>query len=657
MLSAAFLLLPVVSEAQAEEAGDEKNYDLNSITISAKRKLSDMGVTKTELDSLVLLENISNSLADVLSQKTPVFIKSYGRGTVATASFRGTSPSHTQVLWNGIKINSPMLGMVDFSLIPSYFISDATLYHGGGSIAVAGGGLGGAISLVSKPVAGRNGWNMNFVQGISSFMTFDDFLNVGYSNQRFSASTKLYYTSSRNDFKYTNYFKKNEDGSYPVERNKNGPFRDMHLMQEISYVDKKENRFSFALWGLISDRGVPMLNVNYREEDESENSQYESTIRISAGWNRTLGQWNLKADMGYTGTFTEYSYKGSNGYSLVEMVNAQSQVYSLNGSFSAEYFLSDKWSFSAVLGAAGHDVSSYSKYDRTGYDKIRPELSGLLSVKYRPFKRLGFAVNMREEMYGDTFTPLIPAGYVDFVLWPEYNLVLKGSVSANYRMPSLNDLYYQPGGNPDLKPERGFTYEGGVEISRKFSKWDFEAEVSGYNSRITDWIVWLPDFRGFWTPVNVRSVHSYGVETRGRLNFSLGCFDFRFDGFWAWTRSINYGDPASWADESIGKQLVYIPEFSSGLTGSVSWRNWTFVYRYNHYSERYTTSSNDKDSRLSVLGKYYMNDISLEKRIPIRFGELGVKGLIYNLFDEEYVSVLSRPMPGINFGLFISYRF
>ena len=260
-------------------------------------------------------------------------------------------------------------------------------------------------------------------------------------------------------------------------------------------------------------------------------------------------------------------------------------------------------------------------------------------------------------MYGDTFTPLIPAGYVDFVLWPEYNLVLKGSVSANYRMPSLNDLYYQPGGNPDLKPERGFTYEGGVEISRKFSKWDFEAEVSGYNSRITDWIVWLPDFRGFWTPVNVRSVHSYGVETRGRLNFSLGCFDFRFDGFWAWTRSINYGDPASWADESIGKQLVYIPEFSSGLTGSVSWRNWTFVYRYNHYSERYTTSSNDKDSRLSVLGKYYMNDISLEKRIPLRFGELGVKGLIYNLFDEEYVSVLSRPMPGINFGLFISYRF
>ncbi len=53
---------------------------------------------------------------------------------MATASFRGTAPSHTQVSWNGISISSPMLGMVDFSLIPVYIIDDLTLKHGAASL-------------------------------------------------------------------------------------------------------------------------------------------------------------------------------------------------------------------------------------------------------------------------------------------------------------------------------------------------------------------------------------------------------------------------------------------------------------------------------------------------------------------------------------------
>ena len=41
----------------------------------------------------------------------------YKRQTLSTVAFRGTSPSHTQVTWNGMRINNPMLGMTDFSTI------------------------------------------------------------------------------------------------------------------------------------------------------------------------------------------------------------------------------------------------------------------------------------------------------------------------------------------------------------------------------------------------------------------------------------------------------------------------------------------------------------------------------------------------------------
>ncbi len=44
-----------------------------------------------------------------------------------------------------------------------------------------------------------------------------------------------------------------------------------------------------------------------------------------------------------------------------------------------------------------------------------------------------------------------------------------------------------------------------------------------------------------------------------------------------------------------------------------------------------------------------MNNVTLEKQLSFRWADLSLKGSINNLFDEEYLSVLSRPMPGINF--------
>lgn len=116
-----------------------------------------------------------------------------------------------------------MLGMVDFSLIPSYFIDEASLYHGAGSVGVSGGGLGGAITLGTKPL-GESGAGVHFIQGISSFDTYDEFLRFTYGTRKFESSTRVCYVTSDNDFKYRNYDKYEQiDGQwvYPMERNKN----------------------------------------------------------------------------------------------------------------------------------------------------------------------------------------------------------------------------------------------------------------------------------------------------------------------------------------------------------------------------------------------------------------------------------------------------
>ena len=122
---------------------------LKSVEIVASPEFNkeEAGMKETKVDSLVMLKKINMSLSELLSENTPIFVKSNGRGAMATASFRGTAASHTQVTWNGMNINSPMTGSVDFSLIPVYVIDDLNLKHCTAAIADNSGGWGGSISI------------------------------------------------------------------------------------------------------------------------------------------------------------------------------------------------------------------------------------------------------------------------------------------------------------------------------------------------------------------------------------------------------------------------------------------------------------------------------------------------------------------------------
>lgn len=160
------------------------------------------------------------------------------------------------------------------------------------------------------------------------------------------------------------------------------------------------------------------------------------------------------------------------------------------------------------------DKSPYHEGDV--YDRYRVELSGHLSAKWRPTERIGLAVNLRGELYDRHAVPLIPAFFFDWVVSERGNVVLKASVARNYRYPTLNDRYYQPGGNPDLRPEHGFTYDGGISfaLGGEAEGYTLRGEATLFDSHIDDWILWVQARRGYWTPRNVRKVHNYGAETK-----------------------------------------------------------------------------------------------------------------------------------------------
>jgi iron complex outermembrane receptor protein len=232
---------------------------------------------------------------------------------------------------------------------------------------------------------------------------------------------------------------------------------------------------------------------------------------------------------------------------------------------------------------------------------------------------------------------------------------VKGNAARNYHLPSLNDLYWQPGGNPDLLPEKGFSSEVGTEYRLDLKQLSLETELTFFRSDIKDWIIWIPSYKGYWEPRNIKNVLSKGLELSAGLKGDDGAFKYRISGTYTFTRSLNYGDREIWGDESYGKQLVYVPLHSGNIYVNAEHKGYTVSWQYNAFSERYTTSSNDV-TRRDWLYPYYMNDLSFGKEFPLKTLTFSAQFRIYNLFNETYHSVLYRPMPGRNFMLVLMVR-
>lgn len=646
---------------------------LREIVVWGKRPMKEIGVQKTAFDSVALKENIALSMADILTFNSSVFVKSYGRATLSTVAFRGTSPSHTQVTWNGMRINNPMLGMTDFSTIPAYFIDNASLLHGTSSVNETGGGLGGLVRLATTPDVGE-GINAQYVQGIGSFSTFDEFGRFTYGDDHWSVSTRVVYSSSPNDYKYVNHDKKvniydddhNIIGQYhPTERNRSGAYKDFHALQEIYYNTNKGDRFGLNAWFIKSNRELPMLTTDYGDERDFENRQRENTFRGVLSWDHNRSSWKAGAKAGYIHTWMAYDYRREiTEGNWAEMTRSRSKVNTVFGQLEGEYTPARRWYFTANLSAHQHFVRSEDKNiilqdgDKAivGYDKGRIELSGAFSAKWQPVDPIGLSVVLREEMFGDRWAPLIPAFFIDGLISRKGNVMVKASVSKNHKFPTLNDLYFLPGGNPDLRSENGWSYDAGASFDTGWTR-PFPVSVGGsvtwFDSYIDDWIMWLPTTKGFFSPRNVKKVHAYGIE--GKLNLAMELFKgwvVDLNGSYSWTPSVNRGEKMSPADQSVGKQLPYVPKHSASLTGRLTWRSWGFLYKWAYYSERFTMSSNDY-TLTGHLPRYFMSNISLEKGLSFKPVDLQLKFAVNNLFNEDYLSVLSRPMPGINFEFFI----
>ena len=145
--------------------------------------------------------------------------------------------------------------------------------------------------------------------------------------------------------------------------------------------------------------------------------------------------------------------------------------------------------------------------------------AGYMNFDARSLGRLSLSLGAREEFYGSDseFTPSVAAGFALHSGWK-----LKASVSRGFRVPTYTDLYYtDPAnqGNPNLKPESGWSYEGGL-VWNPGGRWKADATVfHSRQSNVIDYVQQAPNgpyiasnlehlnFTGFEGAVHVRLPH------------------------------------------------------------------------------------------------------------------------------------------------------
>jgi len=634
---------------------------ISRIEISAKYHFNkdEAGMKSILVDTLILQQKVDATLSQILSENTSVFIKNHGRGALSTASFRGTAASHTQVNWNGININSPMAGMVDFSLIPVFLIDEMKLNFGGASLSENNGGLGGSINI-NNSANWNDKFSLKLTQSIGSYRTFEDYFQINIGSNRIKSKTRLYFNYSKNDFTFINRGIANFDtvsGEFynPLDTNDNANYKMYGVLQEFYFKPNTKSIFSLKWWGQNAFRTIPRATSYEGPDNSNRNLQTDFDNKIVLDWKH----YSLKNKFLFLSgfSFKKLTYELKNnivGLGFVPVIYSDSYQKSSYNKFIYTYFFNDDFSLNIGLNADIHWVETIDTVKDIGYNQKREEISGFVSIKKNFYDKINLNLLVRQSLFGRKFAPITPFLGIDYKPFSKHQFVLRGNISRNHHLPSLNDLYWQPGGNPYLLPESGISEEFGVEYYKISKKNKFSAEVSVYKSDIKNWIIWLPSYQGYWEPKNISRVLSKGIELTANMRGNFGQVIYNFSGSYAYTSSKNYGDINIWGEQAYGKQLVYVPKHSGNFMVNFYFKGFYVTYQHNSYSERFTTSSNDITKR-DWLYPYFMNDLFVGKTINFNNHKISISVKSYNLLNETYHSILYRPMPKRNYMLTLSF--
>ena len=608
----------------------QDTVSLKDVEISAKKiDLSEIGKKTEKIDSIVKEQFKYSSVAEVLGYNSSVFIKNYGPGSIATTALRGANASQTAVMWNGFNLQNAMLGQADLALLPSVLFESIGVEYGGSSSLWGSGAIGGSIHL-NNEVKFNQGLSSGLNFGMGSFGTLNTSAAVLVSKRRFVSSTKVYLNSSENNFKYKDTLDKENQN----KRQGNSEFNFKGLLQEFKFLINEKQIVSVNAWLSNNQRHLP----TFPNTASSKIYQKDVGARLSANWTYVEKKYRSVIRVGYFIDKIDYTD------SVIDLFSTSTAKTTMLE--NEHYFKLHK---NYNLNIAVNFMSSSATTENYTSPKKLSRASVLLGNKFIFFKeRLVTYVSCRAEYFSVGTLPFTGNISVEYKLTK--HIATKLNTAKVYRQPTLNELYWTPGGNIHLKPEEGYTCEGEINYSKQFKNITFFVSCAAYSRKIENWILWIPGVGGNPSPLNIQNVWSRGTETSWKLNYRKNKFRAGVGVITTYVLSTVESNLQQ-NDNTVNKQLMYTPRYT--VNGSIAMgyagTDLTFYHQYAGY--RFTTSDN-----LNWLNPYHISSLRLSTKLHLKELQLVVFAACNNLFNVNYMVLAGRPMPLQNYELGISIK-
>lgn len=617
------------------------------------------GLKVQKIDSINLARFQYQNLSDFLQFQAPIALKSYGSGQLTTISFRGTSASHTAILWNGININSPTLGLSDLSTIPLMGFDQMAIQYGSSASCVGSDAVGGSILLSSVPNWNNKGLNTVVGGQFGSFRSGN--LNAGlrfsktYKNGVLNGKTLFYGGNIRNFDGKTpalNESRIDKNGrEYAIEpsvTSQKGFVQDLYFR----FNTKKQSSYRLIYlnaWLTDNKLTIQPSIIDFREITQTQAFRFIGGTQLD----------NTSIKLGFIRDILDYG-KGD----FLNPSNASTDRYIIR---TEHDFISHKNptkqnAARLTIRAGGEFVHYATRVEGYGPDIIHENRGDVFALIRKSFEwnnqpnRIITTLNLRQALSSRYKAPFTPAfGFVlNLFTNKTQQLEFSGNVARSYRLPTLNERYWKVLGNLNIQPENGFNKEIGLEYKQlhgQYFKSSFS--VNAFHNLIDNWTYWNPEKN--YRVENLQQVLSKGLEFSSSLKYN----DFIQQKTAGLILAYSLTDASQqkvydvYAQDLIGKQLIYVPRNAVSSSIYYGTKSWNASLQGVFNSERYFTF----DHSGQPFPSYLILNSTFTHKIKIMSQDANLIFQANNLTNTVYPNVKRNAMPGINFQLAVVFNF
>ena len=623
-LFAFFLLsqnLNIQAQTKNTPADSLKNIDLQTVTITSDRIKAFSETNKMQkIDTNNLNLYQSNNLADILHEQSLIFVKSYGLGSLATASFRGTNAAHLSIVWNGFRLQSQMNGLLDLALLPTVFFDEIKLQYGASTTLNGSGAIGGTLHLDSS-LKNKKKLQIEIAQHFGSFGKWHQNYKIKANLKKISSQTTVFQQQTKNNFSYINIAKAGK----PKEILAHAALKQWGILQENELKINDKQALNFKFWYQNSFRELPAAMT----ASDSESTQKDVVLRSSINWK---WQRNENAKLSArTAFFKEQILYDNPAISLL----ANNVAYSFLNEIEQDITFPNK----NVFVNFGLNQSHFWAYADGYGGKIQQNNTAVFASlkKMSENKKSTSILSIRQALDDGNLAPFA------FTIGQKYqfkpHFLAKINLARSYRLPTFNDRYWLQGGNPDILAEKAWNQDLNFQYKKRFSALTLDLQTSFFSNLVDNLMVWLPNENGLWTVENVRKVWARGIETDLNLRFETAKTRTEIATQYSFVRSENRKVQAG-NEQILNKQLLYVPLHKAVFQTKFHYKGFLAGYQQHFTGKRFTTSDNS-----DFLEAYSLADIFFHKQFIVKKIRLNINFKVNNIWNKSYQAIEWRPMP------------